>query len=59
MSLDLLLLTADPSRSGLFYATLVAGALVGLPRDHRLAGRRRIPLSALADDTWMAPSRDS
>jgi DNA-binding transcriptional LysR family regulator len=32
--------------------------LVALPRDHRLAGRRRIPLAALAEDTWMAPSRD-
>ena len=32
--------------------------LVALPRDHRLAGRRRIALSALAGDTWMAPSRD-
>ena len=26
--------------------------------DHPLAGRRRIALAALADDTWMAPSRD-
>jgi DNA-binding transcriptional LysR family regulator len=32
--------------------------LIALPPDHRLAGRRRIPLSALAEDTWMAPSRD-
>jgi DNA-binding transcriptional LysR family regulator len=29
-----------------------------VPSDHPLAGRRRIPLSALARDTWMAPSRD-
>jgi DNA-binding transcriptional LysR family regulator len=32
--------------------------LAALPPDHPLAGRRRIPLSALADDTWTAPSRD-
>jgi DNA-binding transcriptional LysR family regulator len=32
--------------------------LAALPADHRLAGRRRIPLSALAEDTWMAPSRE-
>jgi DNA-binding transcriptional LysR family regulator len=29
-----------------------------LPPGHALADRRRIPLSALAGDTWMAPSRD-
>ncbi len=32
--------------------------LAALPRDHPLAGRRRIRLSALADETWTAPSRD-
>jgi DNA-binding transcriptional LysR family regulator len=32
--------------------------LAALPADHPLAGRDRIALSALAHDTWMAPSRD-
>ena len=32
--------------------------LAMLPRTIRLAGRRRIPLAALADETWTAPSRD-
>jgi DNA-binding transcriptional LysR family regulator len=31
-------------------------ATVGL--DHPLAGRRRVPLAALANDTWTAPSRE-
>jgi DNA-binding transcriptional LysR family regulator len=32
--------------------------LAMLPLSHPLASRRRIDLSALADDTWSAPSRD-
>jgi DNA-binding transcriptional LysR family regulator len=32
--------------------------LAMLPADHRLAGRRRIELAALADETWSAPSRE-
>jgi DNA-binding transcriptional LysR family regulator len=32
--------------------------LAALPPSHALAGRRRIALSELADDTWMAPSRE-
>jgi DNA-binding transcriptional LysR family regulator len=32
--------------------------LAALPLGHPLAGHRRIPLAALAGDTWMAPSRD-
>lgn len=32
--------------------------LAALPPGHPLAGRERIALSALAGDTWMAPSRD-
>jgi DNA-binding transcriptional LysR family regulator len=31
---------------------------LALPRDHPLAARRRIKLSALADETWMHGSRD-
>jgi len=32
--------------------------LAMLPTDHPLAGRRRIRLAALADETWSAPSRE-
>jgi DNA-binding transcriptional LysR family regulator len=32
--------------------------LAMLPAGHRLAGRRSIPLAALAEETWTAPSRE-
>src|SRR5215207_2974975 len=31
---------------------------LALPRDHPLAGRRRVKLAALADETWMHGSQD-
>lgn len=47
----------EPRDPALEYVTLVEDPFdVVLPRDHRLAGRRRFKLGDLADESWITPS---
>jgi DNA-binding transcriptional LysR family regulator len=49
----------EHSPSGVTLSTLVEDPLlVALPRDHRLAGRGRVPTSELRDERWVAGSTD-
>lgn len=58
--LDIAVVTAPPGNppaDAEFHHLLDEVMLVALPRDHRLARRRRIRIAELADDLWIAGSQ--